>query len=83
MTSANMSIEDFLFTEGYSKNDQKEGYILKVEEMIELIDKYQAQLQQHDVSVSVCTCKNPIIQRCVLTGVFFCMSCIKPVQTER
>lgn len=34
-----------------------------------------------DVSLSVCTCKHPRVEKCVLTGILFCMNCISPMQT--
>ena len=33
------------------------------------------------VSLSVCTCENPRVERCVLSGVLFCMKCLSPMQT--
>lgn len=39
------------------------------------------QLQQHVVMESVCTCKTPKLQTCLLTNTPFCMNCIRPVQT--
>jgi hypothetical protein len=45
------------------------------------IDKSDKKLLLSNVSLLVCTCKHPRVEKCVLSGILFCMNCIRPMQT--
>jgi hypothetical protein len=68
---------------GQIKNQlERKLYNKRIRSEVQNIDTSEGQLSIPDVSLSVCTCNRPIVEKCILTDILFCMECISPMKTE-